>query len=112
MARRLNLVDTDTDTSDEENIEQHQKRRVRHFRERINMEIDDFEGHFRLTRQSAEEVILRIGAHIEPVSLRNYSLSAREQLLSTLQFYGSDGFYRLIGLAHGVSTQSVCNYIP
>ena len=38
----------------------------------------------------------------------NITFMRYPQILIAFQFRGSDGFYRLIGLAYGVSTQTVC----
>ena len=106
MARRYVAIDSDSDDDFEQPI-----RRPRNFRNRINMDLDDFVNHFRLTRGTVEEIAILIGPHISPTSNRNFSLSTIQQILIALQFYGSDGLYRLVGLAHGVSTQTVCTVV-
>ena len=87
------------------------KRNDRIFKERINFNLDDFITHFRVTRNTADEILRRIGPYLEPTTNCNNSLTANQQLLIALQFYGSDGFYRLVALAHGVSTQTVCTVV-
>ncbi len=101
--------------SDEEEFEAHLHalagQKLRNFRARINFEPDFFEGTFRLTRVGVQEILDIVGQYLTPETARNRSLSAEEQLLVAIRFYSTDGFYRLVGDAHGVSDPTVCRIV-
>ena len=85
------------------------RRKRRHYRQRINFELDDFPAHFRLTRSAVENLCADLAPYLEPRTCRSCAIDTRQQLLMALQFFGSGGFYRLVGLAHGISTQTMCS---
>lgn len=87
------------------------RRKRRHYRQRINFDLDDFPVHFRLTRSAVENLHTNLAPYLEPKTARSCAFDTRQQLLMALQFFGSGGFYRLVGLAHGISTQATCTVI-
>lgn len=83
-------------------------RRQRMIRPRINFNLDNFNGRFRLSRNLAENVLLSIGANLQPSTWRNNSIQPRQQLLLTIRFMATNGFYELVGDAHCVSNSTLC----
>lgn len=90
------------------------RRRQRHFKPRINFDPAadwEFREKFRLTRQSVTLLENEISANIQHDTDRNMALSPRRQLLLFLRFAATDGFYHLVGDAHGVSKATVCRVV-
>jgi len=86
---------------------QRRRRRIRQFRERINMDVYYFREKFRLTDDEANQVINRLLPLLSPSTQRNHALSTKQQILIAVRFLATGGHLRLIADAHGVSTASV-----
>jgi hypothetical protein len=68
----------------------------------------EFKMRFRLTCDEAERLLMRISLLLRHPTLRNYSLSPQDQLLSALRFLATGAFYRVVGDAHGPSEPTIC----
>ena len=89
-----------SDSSSEENIN-NQHRRV-HTRINFDLIIGDHKEAFRFPQQIIDNILIDIGEELSYPTDGNRSLTAEQQLKLTLRFVASNGFYRLIGDAHGV----------
>ena len=87
-----------------------QHRRPREFKERINFSYDhaDFVQRFRLSQETVHYLEERIGHHLQRNSNRNHALTPSQQILTSLRFLATNGFYHLIRDSHGPSESSVC----
>ncbi|MCP4486170.1 MAG: hypothetical protein GY820_02455 [Gammaproteobacteria bacterium] len=105
-------MDSDSEQDDfYDNCDEFSLRRKRKFKNRINFTPDNFSGTFRFTRVGIAEILRVLGPHLQPETGRSFSLSSEEQLLIGIRFYATNGFYKLVGDAHGVSEQTVCQVV-
>lgn len=96
-------------SSEEEDLEDEVTftRSSRTFKERINFQCDDFQERFRITRSQCEFLLHSIGHRLKSTTRRNYALSPTECLLVALRYFGTGGFFKLVGDAHGISDATV-----
>ena len=66
---------------------------------------------FRIPQQIIDNTLLDIGGQLSYPTNRNHCLSAEQQLKLTLRFMASNGFYTLVGDAHGVHQLTVCRAV-
>jgi hypothetical protein len=101
-------------SSEEDNLDPIVIVRKRKFRPIINTtQITDleFKMRFRLSRNEAERLLVKIIPLIQHPTLRNYALSPQDKLLSTLRFLATGAFYRVVGDAHGPSEATICRNV-
>ena len=102
------MSSTETTSSSEEE----QPRKPRHFKERINFQVDNFVECFRLSRERAGEILREVGGALAHASSRNNALTSEQQLLATLRYLATNGFYHVVAEAHGVHKSTICRTIP
>lgn len=116
MPLRLNLIDSSSSSEEEENALERQRHRPRRriYRDRINFDFfleSSFIERFRISRSTAEKVLLYIGPIIQHKTERNHALSPRQQLLVGLHFYGIGSQYHSVGDIHGIDKSTVCRIV-
>ncbi|PAA78295.1 hypothetical protein BOX15_Mlig031326g1 [Macrostomum lignano] len=99
--------------SEEEDALLNEAYAVRIFKERINFQPHciDFVEKFRLSSDQVEDLLEIIGPALTHATVRQGSLTVREQLLSTLRFLACGSFYHAVGDAHGVSKATLCRTV-
>lgn len=89
--------------------------RVRVLRDRNNLfelyNNRDFKLRFRFNKETVVHMLEIFGHFIEPVTHRNKSICARDQLLITLRFYATGAFQRLIGDTFNIHNSTICRII-
>lgn len=100
----LGLYDYDNDA-----VRHRRHREPRLYMERQNFfDGADFKQRFRISQHTVDELEERIGRLLEPSTRCNQALSPREQILTCLRFFATNGFYHLVRDAHGPSEATVC----
>lgn len=105
-------------SSSEEEIDQLLRNRIRrqprNFEQRRLLDVEnprEFRQKFRLPVEAFEHLLAAVGPQLEHRTRRNRALTARQQLLVFLHFLGTNSFYHVMHLCHGISTSTVCNVI-
>lgn len=89
-----------------------QSRVPRMFLDRTHYDGDsDFQQRFRMTEDTYEALEEVIGPRLRHQTQRNHALSPREQILSCIRFYSTNGFYHVLRDAHGPSESTMCRCI-
>ena len=83
------------------------------YRERTNFDFDvsDFQERFRVSHHLLECLTNKLAENLIYDSERNMALTVKQQLLLTLRFLASNGFYNLTGDAHGIHKSTVCRTV-
>ena len=93
-------------------VNERRRRRPRVFLQRQHFLIDaNFAQRFRVSPETATRLENILGPHLMHRTRRNDALSPREQVLTTLRFLATNGFYHLIRDAHGPSEATICHTI-
>ena len=106
----INIIDSSSSSnSDEGDMEVlHLPRR---FKARVNYNdiLTDFtfKEKFRIHAETANYLLNRIGPVIQHTTGRSYSLSAHQQLLTTLHWLGGGAQYHSVADMHGISKATV-----
>jgi nuclease HARBI1 len=98
----------DTSSSDDETVIVRKKPL---YKPRINFDIDNFKECFRLSRTMVDTVVNIIGGYLEPKTYQNFALTPIEQILLSLRFLATGGYYALVGDAHGLHKSTVSRKI-
>ncbi len=99
------------DSSSNDSEENVDAEKQRNYLARINFEIDNFEEAFRLSRESVTGILNKIGTSLSHPTNRNHSLDANQQLLITLHYLATNGFYHLLSNAHGIHKSTISRLI-
>ncbi|XP_068742103.1 putative nuclease HARBI1 [Montipora capricornis] len=70
-----------------------------------------FRQKFQLSIETFEHLLEAVGPQLEHRTWRKRALMVREQLLVFLHFLGTNSFYHVMHLCHGISTSMVWNVI-
>ena len=112
----LTLSDRDPFSSDEEDLNllgavamQRVFRAPKHPFEYFNDV--EFQKRYRLQKQTVMRLVNHIGQNIEPVTRRNQSITAINQILITLRFLATGSFYILLGDDMNVHKSTTCRII-
>lgn len=116
MPLRLNVLDSSSSSDEETDIIQPHRRTQRRkiYRERMNFDFfleSVFIERFRISRKSVEKVLNAIGAQIKHRTQLNQALTAEQQLLIALHFFGTGCQYHGISDMHGVHKSTVSRII-
>jgi len=105
-------------SSSEEEIEELLRNRIRrqprNFEQRRLLDVQhlrEFRQKFRLPIEAFEHLLEAVGPQLEHRTRRNMALTARQQLLVFLHFLGTNSFYHVMHLCHGILTSTVWNVI-
>lgn len=110
----LNLLNTSSSEDEIVHNNQTRRRTRRIVRQRINynfMLTSSFKERFRIAPSVAENILNVIGPIIAHRTMRNDALDVRQQLLTSLHFFGSGSQYHCVGDMHGVHASTVCRII-
>ena len=76
-----------------------------------NLSAAEFRENFRMTPVQAEQLLLKIGCHLETKSKRLSARSAQHKLLLSMRYFATNGYYKLIADGHGYNKMSVCRSV-
>lgn len=114
MPLRSNYLLETSSSSEEERLPIQRYRRRKIYRDRINFEFfleSVFIERFRVSRSTTEKILIFIGPLIDHRTTKNHALSAKQQILVALHFYGNGSQYHSIGDMHGIHKSTVCRVV-